>query len=154
VTCAKPCAGAFREDLYYRLHVLPLHLPALRERPEDIRCSSRPSRSVSRAVWQAGTGAVGRSHGASAGLSLAGNVRELQNVIERAVILGRNGSFEPDRYLGEVTRTPAASPPKPTAPAFSPSTICAASSVTTSSGRSTSATGRSPATAARPGCSA
>jgi DNA-binding NtrC family response regulator len=78
-------AGRFREDLYYRLNVIPIHIPPLRERPEDIpalvdafaRKHSGPERRV---VTQA---AIER-------LKLQpwrGNARELENVIERALAL-------------------------------------------------------------------
>ena len=103
--------GRFREDLYYRLHVLPLHLPALRERPEDIPLlvatfAKRFAIRMGKSVPTLSDDRLARLQA----YAWPGNVRELQNVVERAVILGRNGSFEPDRYLGEATRTPAASP--------------------------------------------
>jgi two-component system, NtrC family, response regulator HydG len=81
-------SGAFREDLFYRLNVVAIHLPPLRERVEDIpvlaaaflkkyaEANTRPARAF--------------DEGALAALSAypwPGNVRELQNVIERAVVL-------------------------------------------------------------------
>lgn len=86
-------AGRFRQDLYYRLSVFPLHIPPLRERRDDIpklaahflaqsakRMNRRSPRLTQAAVSQL------------TGHSWPGNVRELQNVVERAVILsqGRN----------------------------------------------------------------
>ncbi len=78
----------FREDLYYRLNVIPIHIPALRQRREDIpllaehflECFSREmGKSVARISQEAMTRLCG--------YSWPGNVRELENVIERAVAL-------------------------------------------------------------------
>ena len=78
----------FRSDLYYRLNVFPVRLPALRERPEDIGllvrhfvdlCSKRMKKSVQRVPMQAMK--------LLCSYAWPGNVRELQNFIERAVIL-------------------------------------------------------------------
>jgi transcriptional regulator with GAF, ATPase, and Fis domain len=83
----------FRADLYYRLNVFPIHIPALRARPEDIPAlvdhfvrkfaaqMDKPVTHVSAEVMEAL-----RTH------SWAGNIRELQNVIERAVIMS-SGEF-------------------------------------------------------------
>jgi formate hydrogenlyase transcriptional activator len=85
-------AGRFRSDLYYRLNVFPVHVPALRERPEDIpplaahfaeKYGERFGRKISRIERR--TLDLLQSH------SWPGNVRELENTIERAVILARNG---------------------------------------------------------------
>ncbi len=84
--------GAFREDLYYRLSVFEIHLPPLRERPEDILV-------LAEAFLEELAGSVGRP---AAGISedarellmahpWPGNVRELRNAIERAVILCNGG---------------------------------------------------------------
>ena len=78
----------FRSDLYYRLNVFPIHIPALRERPEDIpplvwHCvrefSYRLGKTIDRISSETMINLVG--------YPWPGNVRELQNVIERAVIL-------------------------------------------------------------------
>jgi two-component system, NtrC family, response regulator HydG len=82
--------GRFREDLYYRLAVLPLRVPALRERPDDIpRLAAR--------FLEAAAGRLGKPPTAFADDALAwmtshrwpGNVRELQNVVERAAVLAK-----------------------------------------------------------------
>ena len=78
----------FRADLYYRLHVFPINVPPLRERPEDIplltrffvqKYASRMNRRIER-IPVAVMEALGR-------YDWPGNIRELQNVIERSVLL-------------------------------------------------------------------
>lgn len=80
--------GTFREDLYYRLSVFPIHLPALRERREDIpllvrflvnKFSARTGKKIE--------GLTGRALETLTAYAWPGNVRELENVLERAVIL-------------------------------------------------------------------
>jgi len=80
--------GLFREDLYYRLKVVPIHLPALRERREDVGSLAqffveRFARRLSRNVQGVDPEALAtlRAH------DWPGNIRELENVIERAVLL-------------------------------------------------------------------
>lgn len=88
--------GRFREDLYYRLNVIPVHLPPLRERLEDVaplachfldRFARRMNRNVTTISQDAL--AVLETH------DWPGNVRELENVMERAVILTRSSAIEP-----------------------------------------------------------
>jgi formate hydrogenlyase transcriptional activator len=79
---------AFRSDLYYRLNVFPIHIPALRERPEDVPHLVRYfvqkfSRRLNKAVAYIPSEAMD----ALAGYSWPGNIRELENFIERAVLL-------------------------------------------------------------------
>ncbi len=82
--------GAFREDLYYRLAVVPIHVPPLRERPEDVpplvehflrqvatELKVRPRTMTPEALWRL------------ARYPLPGNARELRNLVERATILAR-----------------------------------------------------------------
>lgn len=86
---AEVAAGRFREDLYYRLNVLTLELPALRERPEDIEALAR--HFLSRFAQEMGKPQIiDFEPEAMARLKLhpfAGNVRELENAIEHAVAL-------------------------------------------------------------------
>jgi formate hydrogenlyase transcriptional activator len=90
-------AGRFRSDLYYRLNVFPVHVPALRDRPEDIpplvahfaeKYGTRFSRKISRIERRALD--LLQTH------PWPGNVRELENTVERAVILARNGVLSID----------------------------------------------------------
>jgi len=85
-------AGAFRGDLYYRLNVIPIRLPALRERAEDVpllaasfltRCAARLDRDLD--------GFDDEAMGALMRYPWPGNVRELENVIERIAVLKRSG---------------------------------------------------------------
>jgi len=80
--------GSFRQDLYYRLNVFPVHVPPLRERPEDILMLAQ--HFLARCSRRFGTKVAGFSATAEAAMLAyrwPGNVRELQNTIERAVIL-------------------------------------------------------------------
>jgi len=101
----------FRQDLYFRLNVVPVHVPALRERREDI--VELATEFMRRFVRKHGVHVKGFTDAALNTLSqhnCPGNVRELQNVIERAVILcGENGMLEPE-HLGLTTSQPAESP--------------------------------------------
>jgi len=84
--------GDFREDLYYRLNVFPLAVPALRERGEDVIQLAQTF--LEKFQRKHGIKPSGFSKSAVAAIknhSWPGNVRELQNTIERAVILAENG---------------------------------------------------------------
>ena len=89
--------GTFREDLYYRLNVLPISLPPLRERKEDI--PYLVDRFLKK--YAADTGHRVKSIGAPAREKLTayhwpGNVRELENIIERAMVLAKAEIVEPE----------------------------------------------------------
>lgn len=78
--------GTFREDLYYRLNVIPIHLPPLRERKEDIQLLVRyflDKLDVKKRIQEVTPEAMQ----ALVNYQWPGNVRELENVIERAVII-------------------------------------------------------------------
>jgi two-component system response regulator HydG len=84
---AEVAAGRFREDLYYRLHIVPLNLPALRERPEDIGPLSR--HFVAKHAPRINTKVKVVSSEAIAALcryAWPGNVRELENAVEQALV--------------------------------------------------------------------
>jgi DNA-binding NtrC family response regulator len=97
---AQIATGKFREDLFYRLNVMEIHVPALRERPEDIlplathfigqfsRQKSRFSASVVTALTN---------------YRWPGNVRELRNAMERAALLSRGAIVLPEHLPARVT---------------------------------------------------
>lgn len=92
--------GRFREDLYYRLHIFPIHLPPLRERREDIPLLAQCF-LVRHSQW---VGARPRiiHRGAMEKLfrnDWPGNVRELENTLERAAILADGGEIRPEHLL-------------------------------------------------------
>jgi len=80
--------GVFREDLYYRLNVFPLPIPALRQRADDIVPLARHFLAVhGGAMGRTGLGLTPGAEAALQAYSWPGNVRELENVMQRAVIL-------------------------------------------------------------------
>ncbi len=103
--------GRFREDLYYRLNVVPIYLPPLRERREDVpllvnhflqryaEANRREMRTVSREAMRL-----------LCGHDWPGNIRELQNYVERAVILGEGPELSvehlPPQLRGEAPPQP------------------------------------------------
>jgi len=89
--------GQFREDLYYRLHVISLKLPPLRERGADVMEIARAF--LARQCSQMGRPALSFSHDAEQAIRhypWPGNVRELENAIERAVILSEGQEIPAD----------------------------------------------------------
>lgn len=88
--------GSFREDLFYRLSVVPIHLPLLRERKDDIQLLS--NYFLEKYNKKRGKSIRGISNLAMKALlnyDWPGNVRELENTIERAVVLTENEFIEP-----------------------------------------------------------
>ena len=96
---AEMAAGRFREDLFYRLSVVPIKLPALRGRPEDIPALCRFF--INRFNETLGS-AIKRISPAAMAALLAhdwpGNVRELENAIERAIVLAEGTTLEADHF--------------------------------------------------------
>jgi two-component system response regulator GlrR len=100
--------GAFRRDLYYRLSVMPIRVPPLRERAADVPLlaqhfleqSARRTKKAVRAIAPAAMQALCR-------YGWPGNVRELENVIERAVIVAKTDTItDVERFLtGEAERS-------------------------------------------------
>jgi transcriptional regulator with GAF, ATPase, and Fis domain len=94
-------AGAFRGDLYYRLNVFPILVPPLRDRKQDIALlaeafTQRIGAKIGRRIDRLSPADVARLEASD----WPGNIRELQNVIERAVITSRDGRLNLDRALG------------------------------------------------------
>jgi formate hydrogenlyase transcriptional activator len=84
--------GQFRSDLYYRLNVFPILLPALRDRREDIPALvAHFVKLFSRRMGRQVESIPGETMAAFQWYSWPGNIRELQNLVERAVILARDG---------------------------------------------------------------
>jgi transcriptional regulator with GAF, ATPase, and Fis domain len=88
---AEVTAGRFREDLYFRLAVIPIRLPPLRERPEDILPLARHFL----ARWSASSGGAWAVEAWLLQHGWPGNVRELENLIERAAVLGARTTGSP-----------------------------------------------------------
>lgn len=100
--------GTFREDLLYRINLISIHLPALRERPKDIpllvnflinnlrEIYNRPGLSASPAAlkWLQQ-------------LPLPGNIRQLKNLVERTVLVSRNDHLEIDDFRSQLELSPA-----------------------------------------------
>jgi len=104
--------GRFREDLYYRLNVIPIPLPPLRERKEDIPVLAQFF--LRRFALETKKSFTGITEGAEAGLlayAWPGNVRELANVIERAAVLGQGPDVSlhdlPPRIAGAEGESPS-----------------------------------------------
>lgn len=96
--------GLFREDLYYRLAVVPIHLPPLRERREDLPgLSELLSRRVAQDLKMTHRKLSSETVSVLASYAFPGNVRELQNLIERAYILSSSDEIGPESF--PVTNT-------------------------------------------------
>lgn len=92
--------GLFREDLYYRLAVVPVHLAPLRERPEDISELSRAlCRRIAAEMKVPARPISASALGKLAAYAFPGNVRELKNLLERALILGQGSELQPDDFI-------------------------------------------------------
>jgi two-component system response regulator GlrR len=106
--------GKFREDLYYRVHVIPIMLPPLRERQEDIPALAHHFlRQFSRVMQKEVEGFAPEAMHQLLHYSWPGNVRELANVVERAVVLATHGLITPDLLLLGRPSVPAPTSPLP-----------------------------------------
>jgi two-component system response regulator AtoC len=112
--------GTFRDDLYYRLNVVHIHIPPLRERPEDLdglvaSLLARESKRADRVVTLA--------HGAFEAIrqrSWPGNIRELENALERVAVLSPDGVIRAEAFGSErslsIPRAAAPGQPGPQSP--------------------------------------
>jgi transcriptional regulator with GAF, ATPase, and Fis domain len=113
--------GTFRADLFFRLNVIPLHVPPLRERTPDItplalHFLARAARKTGKAIRGIGTAALEQM----LRYEWPGNVRELENLIERAVVLSAGPALEPNSVFPAqpaFTKPPSMSPAAPSAAA-------------------------------------
>ena len=107
--------GRFRSDLYHRLAVFPIHVPPLRERPEDIPLLAayivtRKSRKLGRKIGDIPAEAMELL----TAYDWPGNVRELENVLERAIILSPGDTLSPSSLqMGAATPAQARTRPAP-----------------------------------------
>jgi NtrC-family two-component system response regulator AlgB len=103
--------GRFRDDLFYRLNVIPILIPPLRERPEDIDpLAERLLAFFARANHRTVLGFTDEARDALRRYSWPGNIRELSNAVERAVILSRGNLIGLENLT--VIAPPNDSPPK------------------------------------------
>jgi sigma-54 dependent transcriptional regulator, flagellar regulatory protein len=109
--------GAFREDLFYRLNVFPIEVPALRERSEDLPALVS---TIAAQLARTGRGEVRFSPEALQALAAypwPGNVRELTNLVERLAVLHPGGNVRvqdlPARYRGDFSPAPPVAAPAP-----------------------------------------
>jgi DNA-binding NtrC family response regulator len=105
--------GRFQEDLYYRLNVIPVHIPPLRERRDDIPVLVE--HFIAKHAQRAGKRIEGLQPGVMEALQASdwpGNVRELENTIERAVVLSPDSVIGPDvvRILSVTSAPPPGLP--------------------------------------------
>ena len=103
--------GRFRSDLYYRLNVFPIHMPPLRERPEDIPILARHFLRVhSRRLKRQCEDFDGVSMERLVQYAWPGNVRELENIVERALILCHERLLRIDPAMVHVRVPPESGP--------------------------------------------
>ncbi len=100
--------GRFRQDLYYRVNVINIELPSLRERASDIPVLARHFlQQVCEDAGKNVTGFTPEAMQSLHGYRWPGNVRELQNVIERAVLLGKGDCIGVEDLSASITSAPA-----------------------------------------------
>ena len=97
--------GVLREDLFYRLNVIPLHLPPLRERREDIPLLvAHFIKKLSQEVGRPVRGVTPEALAVLEQYHWPGNIRELENVVERAIVLGSTELLEPSALPANLHR--------------------------------------------------
>ena len=117
--------GAFREDLYYRLHVFAIHLPPLRERQEDILplLEHFLSQLAPVVIGRPAAGVSPEAREQFLAYAWPGNVRELRNAVERALILCEGGLINPEHLPWHAEAARSAPPPPAPAPSAAPPVV-------------------------------
>jgi two-component system, NtrC family, response regulator PilR len=116
--------GLFREDLFYRINVIELHVPALRERIADI--PEIAEAILERLARRTGSAAPHIAEDARAllqGYAFPGNVRELENVLERAMTLSTGGEITAEHIRLRAAGRPAGAEPAAPATAAAPAAV-------------------------------
>ena len=90
-------AGRFRKDLYYRIHVFPIEVPPLRERKEDL---SLLAKTILHTLGASGVSIAADARLLLENYSWPGNIRELRNVLERAILLSHGKPLKPEHFPG------------------------------------------------------
>lgn len=93
--------GLFRQDLMYRINLMTVHLPPLQERLEDLPAIAA---HIARGAGRADAVIDGEVMSLLKGYRWPGNIRELKNVLERALLLSQGGELKPAHFSGVVAR--------------------------------------------------
>ncbi len=101
-------AGGFRSDLYYRLNVISMHLPALRDRKDDIPLLARHFLARMAGEGEPIPEASERVLEVLAAYDWPGNVRELENALERSFVVSRNGAIDAESLPDRILHPPSA----------------------------------------------
>lgn len=106
--------STFRSDLYYRLHVFPINLPPLRERPEDIPLLAMHFvRTFAKKTGKHITGLTARSLQRMQRYSWPGNIREMEHLLEREIILAKQSELEITPTTSVASSSGATTPSSP-----------------------------------------
>jgi transcriptional regulator with PAS, ATPase and Fis domain len=98
--------GRFRQDLYYRLHVFPIQIPPLRERPDDVpRLISHFIEKRKQSVHKQITGISPQATASLIAYSWQGNVRELENIIQRMMVVCKGEILDIEDLPTEIRGT-------------------------------------------------
>jgi DNA-binding NtrC family response regulator len=112
-------SGAFREDLFYRISLLPVEVPPLRERPEDVPALVDLFLARSRAGRDGPLSVTPRALAALRAYRWPGNVRELRNIVERMAVLAPGPTLDLDQVPPEI-RLPGAGGPAAAGEGYAP----------------------------------
>lgn len=99
--------GSFRQDLYYRINVVPIHLPPLRQRPEDIPLlADHFFQRIKLKTGKPLKGITPEAMEALTSYSWPGNIRELKSVFEYAFVACAQGMIQPNHLLPQIFQSP------------------------------------------------